>query len=258
METKVLNEKSRKIADKDCASSSHLEMLVTESRGRSKNKGPNKGGERSRSKSRGQHKYADYKCHHCHEKGHIKWHCEQWKKDKKKKKKQVQRQTDSDSDSDGGRIAAVEEITFLMHEEHDCSGGSIVEERITLVCDDTISLADGDDMTWILGSGATIHATSHRELFTNYTAGDFGVVKMGNNDKAQIIGRGDVHLQTENGTTLVLKSVRHVESLRLNIISVSLLDKDGYLSRFGNEKYKLTKGNRIVAKGNMVSVFYHV
>jgi hypothetical protein len=81
---------------------------------------------------------------------------------------------------------------------------------------------------------------------------------MGNNDRAQIIGRGDVHLETENGMTLVLKSVRHVEALRLNIISVGLLDKDGYLSRFGNAQYKLTKGNMIVAKGNMVSVLYHV
>jgi hypothetical protein len=113
-------------------------------------------------------------------------------------------------------------------------------------------------MTWIPDSGATIHATSCRELFTNYTAGDFGVVKMANNDRAQIIGRGDVHLETENCTTLVLKSVRHVEALRLNIILVGLLDKDGCLSRFGNAQYKLTKGNLIVEKRNIVSVFYHV
>ena len=121
-----------------------------------------------------------------------------------------------------------------MHEEHDGNSGSTVEERIIVVYDDTISLTDGDKMTWIPDNGATIYATYRRELFTNSTPGDFGVVKMGNNDRAQIIGRGDVHLETENGTTLVLKSVRHVEALRLNIISVGLLDKDGYFSRFGN------------------------
>ena len=38
-------------------------------------------------------------------------------------------------------------------------------------------------MIWIPDSGATIHATSHREYFTNYTTCDFGVVKMGNNDR---------------------------------------------------------------------------
>jgi hypothetical protein len=192
-------------------------------------------------------------CHHCHEKDHIKWHCEQWKKDKKKKKKQVKKQDDSDSDSEGGRIPTVEEIMFLMHDEHDGRFGPNFEERITI--DDTINLADGDDMT---DSGATIHATSRRELFTNYTAGDFDVVKLGNNDRAQIIERGDVHLETKNSTTLVLKSVRHVEALRLNIISVGLLDKEGYFSRFGNAHYKLTKGNLIVAKGNIVSVLYHI
>jgi hypothetical protein len=63
------------------------------------------------------------------------------------KKKQVQKQGDSDSDSEGGRIAAVEEIMFLMHEEHDGRFGPTVEERITTVSDDTINLAYDDDMT---------------------------------------------------------------------------------------------------------------
>jgi hypothetical protein len=52
--------------------------------------------------------------------------------------------------------------------------------------------------------------------------------------------------------------VRHVEALRLNIISVGLLDEDGYLSKFENIQYNFTKGNLIVAKGNIVSVLYHV
>jgi hypothetical protein len=81
---------------------------------------------------------------------------------------------------------------------------------------------------------------------------------MENNARAQIIGKGDVHLESENGMTLVLKSVRHVEALRLNIISVGLLDNDGYLSKSGNAQYKLTKESLIVAKGNMDSILYHV
>jgi hypothetical protein len=64
----------------------------------------------------------------------------------------------------------------LIYGEHDGRFGPTIKERITVVFDDTINLADGDDMTWILDSGATIHATSHREPFTNYTTGDFGVV----------------------------------------------------------------------------------
>jgi hypothetical protein len=40
---------------------------------------------------------------------------------------------------------------------------------------------------------------------------------------------------------------------------VGLLDGDEYLRRFRNAQYKLTKRNLIVvAKGNMVSILYHV
>jgi hypothetical protein len=68
-------------------------------------------------------------------------------------------------------------------------------------------------MIWILDNGAIIHATYHQELFTNYAVSDFGLVKMWNNDRAQIIGRRYVHLETKNGTTLVVKLVRHVQAL---------------------------------------------
>lgn len=60
-------------------------------------------------------------------------------------------------------------------------------EQITIASDGAaINHVNGDEIIWISDSGATIHATSHREYFTNDTAGDFGVVKMGNNDRAAI------------------------------------------------------------------------
>ena len=124
VKTRVLNEESRKVAE--ASSSSHSEVLVTQSRGRSKSRGPGKGAERGRSKSKS--KYADYECHHCHQKGHIKWQCDKWKKDKKKKKKQDQKQVDSDSDTEGNRVTAVEEdIMLVMHEENEGRFGSTVE-----------------------------------------------------------------------------------------------------------------------------------
>ena len=175
---------------------------------------------------------------------------------KSKKKKEAQKQ-DSDSDSDAGRItSAVDEIMIVIDAGNEGNEGfscSTIEQKITVASDDAaINHVNGEEMIWTPDSGATIHATSHREYFTNYTAGDFGVVKMGNNDRAAIIGKGDVHLETANGTKLVLKSVRHVETLRLNIFSVGLLDADGYSSRFGDGQYKLTKGSMVVAKGNRI------
>jgi hypothetical protein len=37
-----------------------------------------------------------------------------------------------------------------MHEEHDGRTGPTIEERITIVSNYTIKLADDDEMSWIL------------------------------------------------------------------------------------------------------------
>jgi hypothetical protein len=78
----VLNEESRKISDKD-SSSSHSEVFVTQSHGRSKSRCPGK--DEGRSWSKLKDKYVDFVCYH--ENGHINWQCEQWKKDKKQSEK---------------------------------------------------------------------------------------------------------------------------------------------------------------------------
>ncbi len=57
---------------------------------------------------------------------------------------------------------------------------------------------------------------------------------MADDQTVRIIGMGEVHLQLAGGGTLVLRNVRHVERLRLNIISVGRLDRDGYCCSFGD------------------------
>ena len=83
VKTKVINEETRRLAERD-SSSSKSEVLVTESRGRSKSRGLKKGRAESRSKSRGRN--AKVECWHCHDKGNKKWQCRKWKKEKGKKK----------------------------------------------------------------------------------------------------------------------------------------------------------------------------
>ena len=63
---------------------------------------------------------------------------------------------------------------------------------------------------WVIDSGASFHVTSHIELFTFYKTGDFGNVRMGNRGVSKIVGIG---------IKLVLKDIRHVPIIRLNLIS---------------------------------------
>ena len=57
---------------------------------------------------------------------------------------------------------------------------------------------------------------------------------------------------------LVLRNVKHVPGMRLNVISTGLLDDDGYNNNFGDGIWKLTRGSLIVARGKKMSkvIFY--
>lgn len=84
------------------------------------------------------------------------------------------------------------------------------------------------DIEWVVDSGASYHCVLKREYFRTYQAGDLGNVKMGNGNSSQILGIGDVDVQTYTGCKLVLKGVRHVPDVRMNFLAMNVLDKEGY------------------------------
>jgi hypothetical protein len=102
---------------------------------------------------------------------------------------------------------------------------------------------------WIVDTGACYHATPNKEFFMTYKAGDFGTLKMGNTSHSCIACIGDICLQTDMGCRLILKDVRHIPDLRLNLISCDALDKDGFKHYLGGGESKLSKGSMLVARG---------
>lgn len=121
--------------------------------------------------------------------------------------------------------------------------------------DNYLNLAD-DGSYWIVDSGASFHFTPHGEFFSSYRNGDFGFVKMGNQVTSKIVGIGEISLITDTGCKLVLKEVRHVPDMHLNLISAGKLDDAGLVSHFGDGKWKLTKGNMILARGRKECSLY--
>ncbi|KAG8373421.1 hypothetical protein BUALT_Bualt11G0022500 [Buddleja alternifolia] len=93
-------------------------------------------------------------------------------------------------------------------------------------------------------------------MFTSYTSGNFGRVRMVNHGVTEVIGMGNINLETDTRCRLILRDVRHIPNIRLNIISTGNLDDDGYVSHFGEGKWKLTKGSLITAKGKKKNSLY--
>ena len=79
---------------------------------------------------------------------------------------------------------------------------------------------------------------------------------MGNGNRTRVAGEGDVYLETENGTRLALKNVKHIPDIRLNLISTGKLDDEGFKNTFHNGQWKLTKGSLVVARGKKDSTLY--
>ncbi|KAJ0082200.1 hypothetical protein Patl1_10871 [Pistacia atlantica] len=57
---------------------------------------------------------------------------------------------------------------------------------------------------------------------------------MGSDGLAKVIGNGDVSLEMDNGSSLLLRCMKHISNIRMNLISKSILDDEGYYNTFSD------------------------
>ena len=101
-------------------------------------------------------------------------------------------------------------------------------KNVFLIVNENYLNIASDDCIWIINSRASFHVTPHEVFFSSYQKGEFGMVKMGNHVTSKTVGIREVTLIAGNGSKLVLKEVRHVLEMRLNLISTRKLDEAGW------------------------------
>ena len=79
---------------------------------------------------------------------------------------------------------------------------------------------------------------------------------MDNSSYSKIVGIGDVRIETNVGSTMMLKDMRHVPDLRMNVFFTWAMDRAGYCNYLGNGRWKLTKGLVVVVKGHACCGMY--
>jgi hypothetical protein len=82
--------------------------------------------------------------------------------------------------------------------------------------------------SWWLDTGANIHVCGDVSLFSSYQLLQGSSVLMGNGSHASVRGVGTVDLKFTSGKIVQLKNVQHVPTIRKNLVSVSLLLRDGF------------------------------
>jgi len=78
----------------------------------------------------------------------------------------------------------------------------------------------GSSESRVTDSGAYFHANSRHDIFQNYVKGELEKVYLRDDEPCNIVGKGDVMVSLSNGSTLKLRNVIHVPTLKRNLIYV--------------------------------------
>ena len=71
---------------------------------------------------------------------------------------------------------------------------------------------------------------------------------MGNGTHADVLGAGMVNLKFTSGKTVQLKNVQHVPSIKKNLVSMSLLCRDGFKLAFESNKFVVSMYGTFIGK----------
>ena len=109
---------------------------------------------------------------------------------------------------------------------------------------------------WIIDSGSSAHLTYDRSAFTSYSAIEPKPVDLGANSSAFIIGEGDVTLTIfvrGKNVKCIIKNVKHVPELRYQLLSVSVMAKQGISTIFDEFSASLVSknGHNLIAEGKL-------
>ena len=94
---------------------------------------------------------------------------------------------------------------------------------------------------WLLEFGASHHMCPHINWFTSYEDVNGSSVFMGNNVSCQTVGMGNIRIKMYDNIVRTLTSVRYVPNLKKILISLGVLDSDGYKFTGQNGLLKVLK-----------------
>jgi hypothetical protein len=101
---------------------------------------------------------------------------------------------------------------------------------------------------WWMDSGANIYVCVDVSLFAFYRVSRTGALLMGNGSRAHVLGVGTVNLKFTSGKTVLLKNMQHMPSIKKNLVSGSMMCRDGYKIVLESNKYVVSRHGTFVDK----------
>ena len=113
-----------------------------------------------------------------------------------------------------------------------------------------------DSHKWVIDSGCSSHLTYDRSAFVNYKSFSPTILDLGADSTAQIVGQGDINIEVQVKGKLrncTIKNVKHVPSLRYQLLSVSCMAKLGVKTMFDSSGASLVRSydGHLLATGSV-------
>jgi hypothetical protein len=111
--------------------------------------------------------------------------------------------------------------------------------------------------SWWLDTGANVHVRSDATLFSSYQTARDSTVMMGNGSHATVHGVGTFDLKLTSEKIVQLKKVQHVPTIGKNLVSGSLLCRDGFKVVIESNKFVVSKCGQFIGKDYECGGLFH-
>ncbi|KAI3444865.1 hypothetical protein Pfo_001530 [Paulownia fortunei] len=94
------------------------------------------------------------------------------------------------------------------------------------------------------------------DWFSSYKICDGGLILFGNNKACKVTSIRSIKLKLSDGVERTLQDVIHVPELKRNLISIGMLDAQGYCCKVESGVLKVLKRSLVVMKGRLKNGLY--
>ena len=167
---------------------------------------------------------ATVECYKCHNLGHFQYECPRWNKEANYVEASAETNMLLMAYTETHEADQVEDMLLITYTE--LSEAEQVQVDDMLLMAYTESAETEQIEAWFLDSGCSNHMCGSRGMFINLDESFVHSVKLGNNSKMNVIGKGSIKLFL-NGITHVVNEVYYVPELKNNLLSIGQLQEKG-------------------------------